>query len=55
MYKNYGLTKYQENNYSQYGEDGMIKQCLESIDISENGFFVDVGSWDGVFCIVVAN
>lgn len=55
MYKNYGLTKYQENNYSQYGEDGMIKQCLESIDISENGFFVDVGSWDGIYLSNVYN
>jgi len=49
MSKNYGLNKYQENYYSQYGEDGMIKECLESLKINENGYFVDVGSWDGIY------
>lgn len=47
--KNIGLIKYHEKIYSQYYEDGMIREALESVGVIENGFFVDVGSWDGVY------
>jgi hypothetical protein len=46
---NIGLTKYSEKKHSQYYEDGMIREALESVGVINNGFFVDVGSWDGVF------
>lgn len=43
-----GLTKYREHKYSQNYEDGMLKEILEKQNIN-NGFFVDIGSWDGVY------
>jgi hypothetical protein len=46
---NVGLVKYREKIYSQYLEDGMIREALESVNSIQNGFFVDVGSWDGVY------
>jgi hypothetical protein len=46
---NVGLTKYREKIFSQYLEDGMIREALESINSINQGFFVDVGSWDGVY------
>ena len=44
-----GLNKYSRQQYSQYGEDGMIQEALESVGSPRNGFFVDVGSWDGIY------
>lgn len=46
---NIGLVKYSEKKHSQYYEDGMIREALESIGSIDKGFFVDVGSWDGVY------
>lgn len=46
--RTYGLTKYSDRVYSQNTEDGMIRECLESLGI-DKGFFVDVGSWDGIY------
>jgi hypothetical protein len=46
---NFGLKKYSEKIYSQYYEDGMIREALESVNSINEGFFVDVGSWDGVY------
>jgi len=44
-----GLTKYNKQVFSQYGEDGMIQEALESVGVTTGGFFVDVGSWDGIY------
>lgn len=46
---NVGLIKYSEKKHSQYYEDGMIREALESVNSINKGFFVDVGSWDGVY------
>jgi hypothetical protein len=46
---NIGLTKYKEKIFSQYYEDGMIRESLESVNSLNGGFFVDVGSWDGIY------
>lgn len=43
-----GLIKYRTHKYSQNYEDGMLKELLEKQNIN-NGFFVDIGSWDGVY------
>ena len=39
---------YASNYLSQNGEDGIIKQILEELDIS-NGNVMEFGAWDGVY------
>jgi hypothetical protein len=40
------LTKYRKNLYSQFGEDGVIKEICSRLQIS-SGSFVEFGAWDG--------
>ena len=40
------LFDFKENRYSQNGEDGIITKLLSTAQI-ENGFFVELGAWDG--------
>jgi hypothetical protein len=47
--KTWGLNKYNEKHFCQYNEDGMIREILESLNIYDNGFVVDVGAWDGIY------
>lgn len=42
------LEKYKKDIYSQNGEDGVIEYLLKELNIN-NGFFVDVGAWDGKY------
>jgi len=43
-----GLTKYSLQKYSQNGEEGMLKEILEKLNITK-GFFCDIGAWDGKY------
>lgn len=42
------LEKYKNNIYSQNGEDGVIDYLIKALKI-EDGYFVDVGAWDGKY------
>jgi hypothetical protein len=42
------LLKYAHVTYSQWGEDGVIKEILSRIGLN-NGFFVEFGAADGVY------
>jgi len=41
-----GLSKYRKNLYSQFGEDGVIKEICSRLQLSR-GSFVEFGAWDG--------
>jgi hypothetical protein len=41
-----GLLEYRDNKYSQFGEDGIIKEICYRLGIKE-GWFVEFGAWDG--------
>ena len=40
------FAQYKRNIYSQNGQDGVIAELCRRLDITQ-GFFVDVGAWDG--------
>lgn len=40
------LLKYRNNIYSQNGEDGVVEEILNRLEI-KTGRFVEVGAWDG--------
>jgi hypothetical protein len=42
------IQDYKNNTYSQNGEDGVLDAIFKQLKI-ENGYFVDVGAWDGVY------
>ncbi|HQH28450.1 MAG TPA: class I SAM-dependent methyltransferase, partial [Oligoflexia bacterium] len=42
------LDKYRSNVYSQFGEDGVLKEICRRLNIS-TGYFVEFGAWDGKF------
>jgi hypothetical protein len=46
MSKNNFYNKYAKNFYSQNGEDGIIEELLNRLDIS-NGWVCEFGAWDG--------
>ena len=41
------LNTYKNNIFSQFGEDGIIKEILRRLDIS-SGTAIEFGAWDGV-------
>ncbi|HEU5281063.1 MAG TPA: hypothetical protein VFU82_03680 [Gammaproteobacteria bacterium] len=41
------ISAFARNEYSRYGEDGIIEQLVKVIS-THNRYFVDVGAWDGV-------
>jgi hypothetical protein len=41
-----GLLAYRSNQYSQFGEDGIIEEICKRLGIKE-GWFVEFGAWDG--------
>ncbi len=45
--KNKTLNDYKENIFSQYGEDGIVKEILRRLAIS-GGACIEFGAWDGV-------
>jgi hypothetical protein len=45
--KNKTLNDFKENVYSQFGEDGIIKEILRRLGIA-SGICVEFGAWDGV-------
>ncbi len=42
------LDQYRRNDYSQFGEDGVIEEILRRLDITD-GWFCEFGAWDGQF------
>ena len=36
------------NNYSQAGQDGIIKEIFNRLDI-KSGYFIEFGAWDGIY------
>ena len=51
------LQKYKKNNYSQFGEDGILDEILERLGkkISLNRWCVEFGAWDGISCSNTCN
>ncbi len=47
MKKELDLTPFRKNNFSQFGEDGVIAKLFEILKI-DSGWLVEVGAWDGV-------
>lgn len=45
--KNKTLNEFKENVFSQYGEDGIIREILRRLRITQ-GICVEFGAWDGV-------
>ncbi len=48
------LLEFKDNNYSQTGEDGVIKKILEILPENDN-WCVEFGAWDGIFLSNVKN
>jgi hypothetical protein len=46
-YKNSFFEKYKKDIYSQNGEDGVVEEILNRLDIN-NGWVCEFGAWDGV-------
>lgn len=44
------LTEYSSNTNSQFGEDGIIYECLRRMGLLKNGSAVEVGASDGREC-----
>lgn len=40
------LSQYRDNVYSQYGEDGVIREICRRLDV-DSGWFCEFGAWDG--------
>ena len=40
------LKQYEQNVYSQNGEDGIIGEIVKRLSIEE-GYFIEFGAWDG--------
>jgi len=45
------LSSYQNNIYSQFGEDGIIEEILNRINRKAelSGWCVESGAWDGIY------
>lgn len=48
MYSNIFYNKYAKNVYSQNGEDGIIEELLQRLNIS-SGWVCEFGAWDGIY------
>ena len=48
MFSNTFYNKYKKNIYSQNGEDGIIEELLNRLNIT-NGWVCEFGAWDGIF------
>ena len=48
------LNDYKQNEFSQYGEDGIIKEILNRLNLS-SGVCVEFGAWDGLLLSNTAN
>ena len=46
-YENFFYEKFKKNFYSQNGEDGVINEILNILEI-KNGWVCEFGSWDGI-------
>tara|TARA_A100001011_G_scaffold130388_1_gene137383 strand:- start:13718 stop:14674 length:957 start_codon:yes stop_codon:yes gene_type:complete len=44
----YEFTEYEENVFSQHGQDGVLKKLFSKINCLENITTFEVGGWDGV-------
>lgn len=44
------LLEHRHNHTSQFGEDGVLAKVLEVIGASDNGWCVEFGAYDGIFC-----
>ena len=47
MYSNNFYEQYNYNIYSQNGEDGVIEELLNRLNIT-NGWVCEFGAWDGI-------
>lgn len=47
LYSNHFYNEYNENIYSQNGEDGIIREMLKRLNIT-NGWVCEFGAWDGI-------
>ena len=43
VYQNYA-----KNIFSQNGEDGILVELLDDLNI-DNGYLVDIGAWNGIY------
>jgi len=48
------LYEHSENKFSQFGEDGIIKEILNILNI-KNGVTLEIGAWDGFYLSNTAN
>jgi hypothetical protein len=48
MYSNKFYLQYQNDKYSQNGEDGILEEMLKRLNITE-GFVCEFGAWDGMY------
>ena len=48
MYQNIFFKKYAKNIYSQNGEDGIIEELLDRLNIND-GWVCEFGAWDGIY------
>lgn len=48
MYSNYFYSQYNKNIYSQNGEDGIIEELLNRLNIKD-GWVCEFGAWDGIY------
>jgi hypothetical protein len=47
LYSNLFYNKFAKDIYSQNGEDGIIEEILNKLEIN-NGYVCEFGAWDGV-------
>lgn len=52
--KNNTLNDYKENIFSQFGEDGIIREILKRVN-TDSGVCIEFGAWDGVLLSNTAN
>ena len=46
------LNNFRKNNYSQNGEDGIIKEIIKRLKLDKNpnnNWCVEFGAWDGIY------
>ena len=45
---------YAKNIFSQNGEDGILEELLDDLNI-DNGYLVDIGAWNGIYLSNIYN